>query len=765
MPKVNFNVHAYTARLIGRENVSKLEGAILELVKNSYDADASHCILYYENSTKTLFIADNGHGMVKETIQEHWMTIGNSSKVKNYKSAKGRIQTGAKGIGRFALDRISDKCQMLTVTNDSKLEWNVNWSDFDSGNRITEVYADLDDVDYSINDFFSDVKNENLKELISKEFENTGTIFRLMSLRDEWPLSLVKKIRNNLATLIPPEMENIFKIYFFNEDTNFEEAQVSKNDGMFSYDYKLQFNADNNGKVNIEIYRDEFNFAEKLETIIDEAGFSSKDKEYFLGSPIIHEKTLYELMPSKKTDFLDKIGAFSGVLYFSKLGATKLEKEKYYYKDFSNRRDYKETFGGIKMYRDNFRVRPYGEPSTSNYDWLLLSNRKAKSPAAIASSGQWRANSDQMLGSVYISRTNITLPDQANREGIVETPEFKNFREILLGIIKLFEEDRQYVMRLLSKYYEQTHVTEQYEKEIFNKAEEEEKNRKKKESYENSNANKKSNNTYSPQLIEVSKAQNVIKNKEEIIRDLEDENRLLRALATTGIVTNTYIHEIKDSTHKLSMKIVMAKEALEFDDDKNEAIEYINQASEIKNTFNSWFKVTIESVRRDKRSMKEIDLQHLLQGLVSSWNDVANNKGIYINLNIEGLKFKCFPYELETLFNNLITNSITSFDSVNVEKKEINIKVYSSDSGIIIDYFDTGAGLSAGFKNNPKEILKPHESDKFNELGEKIGTGMGMWIIDKTVSEYNGEIDLSKNIFSPSGFFIKITLNGKTKMI
>ncbi|WEG12603.1 sensor histidine kinase [Pullulanibacillus sp. KACC 23026] len=765
MPKVNFNVHAYTARLIGRENVSKLEGAVLELVKNTYDADASHCILYYENSTKNLYIADNGQGMTKDIIEEHWMTIGNSSKVINYRSEKGRIQTGAKGIGRFALDRISDECKMFTETKGSKIEWNVNWSDFESGSRITEIYAELDEVDYEINDFVKDIKNQQIRELFSREFKNTGTIFKLSALREEWSLDLVERIKNNLATLIPPEIENIFKVYFFTENTSIEEARVSLNDGLFSYDYKLQFEASSDGKVVIKIHRDEFDFNDNLEQIIREAGFSSKDKEYFSGTPIIQYKTLHELMPSKNLSFINNIGEFSGVLYFSKLSATRIDKEKYYYKDFSGRMDYKETFGGIKMYRDNFRIRPYGEPKTSNYDWLLLSNRKAKSPAAIASNGQWRVNSDQMLGSIYISRTNISMPDQANREGIVETPEFRNFREILLGIIKLFEEDRQYVMRLLNKYHEKTHYTAQYEHEIFTKANHDEKNQKKENNDDNQSKENKPGSQFIPQLIEATKAKTVIQDKENIIRDLEDENRLLRALATTGIVTNTYIHEIKDSTHKLSMKIVMAKEALELDDDKNEAIGYINEASEIKNSFNSWFKVTIESVRRDKRTMKEIDLQQLLQGLVSSWNDVASNKGIRVNLSIEEIKFKCFPYELEILFNNLITNSITSFESINVKNKEINIKVYQSSSSVMIEYSDTGAGLSAGYKNNPREILKPHETDKFNELGEKIGTGMGMWIIDKTVSEYNGEVDLSQNISSQTGFFIKIRLKGKVKTL
>ena len=60
MAKIPFNVDAYTARLIGRENVSKLEGAVVELVKNTYDADATYCILYYDEKTEREIAAEEG---------------------------------------------------------------------------------------------------------------------------------------------------------------------------------------------------------------------------------------------------------------------------------------------------------------------------------------------------------------------------------------------------------------------------------------------------------------------------------------------------------------------------------------------------------------------------------------------------------------------------------------------------------------------------------------------------------------------------------
>ena len=73
---------------------------------------------------------DNGEGMTENIIRKHWMTIGNSSMKAPYVSRRGRIKTGAKGIGRFALDRISDQCQVWTSTGDSPLAWDVSWNDF-----------------------------------------------------------------------------------------------------------------------------------------------------------------------------------------------------------------------------------------------------------------------------------------------------------------------------------------------------------------------------------------------------------------------------------------------------------------------------------------------------------------------------------------------------------------------------------------------------------------------------------------------------------
>ncbi|MFI5219400.1 MAG: ATP-binding protein [Bacteroidia bacterium] len=132
MSEISFKISARTAGLIGKENIASAEGAIIELVKNSYDADATDCIIFFDNKNrgnKSLFIIDNGHGMDDKIIHDYWMTIGTSNKLHDAFSTNKRIKTGAKGIGRFALDRLGEKVNMFTLPLGKKsgFEWKADW--------------------------------------------------------------------------------------------------------------------------------------------------------------------------------------------------------------------------------------------------------------------------------------------------------------------------------------------------------------------------------------------------------------------------------------------------------------------------------------------------------------------------------------------------------------------------------------------------------------------------------------------------------------
>lgn len=769
MSKVAFNVDAYTARLIGRENVSKLEGAIIELIKNTYDADASICVLYYDESSDILYIADNGIGMTEDTIAKHWMTIGRSSKKKSYVTDTGRIQTGAKGIGRFALDRIAEKCTMLTATeeNENKIKWTVDWSQFKGDINITEVTADIEEVNISFDNFFAQCNNSEVVTLIKQQWSKCGTVFKLSHLHENWNKQLVRSMRNSLSSLIPYELEEVYRIYCFDNTTNTHDAEVFSGVDTFSYDYKIEYEVGKeNDKQDVyyKIWRDEFDFGSKEEEILSEAGLFD-EKEFFHGQPIERSCMFSDVI----SDADNSIGYFKGVLYFSKLSISSQDRERFFQKDISGRIDVRDTFGGLKIYRDSFRVRPYGDPRSSSYDWLQLARRKNASPAGVGTEkGIWRVSADQMLGSIFISRLNISLPDQSNREGIVETKEFQLLKEFTLKMLELLEQDRQYVCRKLNNLFVRTHQTEMIEKVIREKADQKKSIEKsfnhEKASNNPLNGKKKENNDVENNedlQVDPVEAQKVIDAKDEQIEELQTEIKMLRALATTGIVTNTYIHEFKTLTHKLNMKIAMAKEAIDIYHDLDEAGEYIDQADNVREAFTSWFQVTIESVKNDKRRRKKIDIVKTITSLSDSWNQTLTNKSIHIQFNNsqnEEIILKCFPYEIETIVNNLITNSVASFERISSSHKEILINVSDSDEYIYIEYSDTGAGLIDKYKNNPEKILQAFETSKRDASGELIGTGMGMWIVNNTVLEYRGKIDLDKNIKTNQGFYATISL-------
>ena len=766
MAKIPFNVDAYTARLIGRENVSKLEGAVIELIKNTYDADAACCVLYYDERQSVLYLADNGCGMTASMIKQHWMTIGRSSKKTVFTSKGGRIQTGEKGIGRFALDRIADKCQMLTETTDqTKLLWTVDWTSFASGKNITEIGADLDESSLTFEEFFEGCTNSNVVELIKKEWKTSGTIFKLTDLRDTWNDELLCSIRENLSSLIPYELSSVYKIYCFNNNNTSEEAEVFSDLESFSYDYKIEFSVLENAKVNLKLWRNEYDFGRREDTILKKVGLLS-EKLYFHNVPIEKNCSYEDILTGVPESLQESIGKFSGTLYFSKRTQSKKDRERFFQKDIQGRLDVRDTFGGIKLYRDNFRVRPYGDPKTSAYDWLQLARRKTGSPAGVASKGVWRVSADQMLGSVFISRVNVSLPDQSNREGILETPEFLLLQEFLRSILGVLEKDRQYVCRKLAELYDSEHPVKSIQDEINRKAEQKKREREKKAADGAIDAGKtleqeQPDSKAADGLVDPEKAKLALDAKDEQIEELENENKMLRVLATTGIVTNTYIHEFKTLSHSLSMKIIMAKEAIEKDRNMEDACYYINKANEIRDDFNSWFQVTIEAVKADKRRRKKTNIVSVIMTAIESWNKTLRAKHMEVIWQGDSqseIYLRCFPYEIDTIISNLITNSTASFDKVRTEERKIFIDVKEENGYIRIDYSDTGVGLSPEYKKNPEKTLEVFETDKRDASGQRIGTGMGLWIVNNTVQEYEGRIDLSKNITAETGYYITLFL-------
>ncbi len=768
--EIEFDVDAYTARLIGRENVSKLEGAVLEIVKNAYDADASVCCLYYANSENCVYIMDNGCGMKEEVLRTHWMTIGNSSKKKSYVTKSGRLQTGAKGIGRFALDRMSDQCDMLTISEDGGLEWIVDWRDFDGNKRISEVKAKVFDTDAHLLDHVGIESWRNravASKIVECDFSGTGTAFRLNHLHDVWDERTMNRLRNHLENLLPPDVKQNFCVWFFDDTTDVEEALITSTN-VESYDYRIDFQVTSN-MLDIQITRNEFDFRGEEQEVYREAEFDEQEQAYLRGKKKEEAFSMEEI--GEKENF---IGDFQGVLFFYKISANKKDQERFYYKDITGRANLAKKFGGIKLYRDQFRVRPYGEYGDNDFDWLELSARRNRSPAGLGKEhGNWRVGSEQMLGTVSISRKNTNLEDAANRNGIQEGVGFSQLKRILLFVIEEFERDRQSVGRKLARFADKKdQLVSEREKmrqlaEARKEWEAEQASGKQLEKTEK--AGNQAAKSSLPPSANPEDVMNLVEGMEqkqaEELEELRNENKMLQTLATTGIITNMFMHEIRTSTNNIGLELNAAYEAIEYDNDVEYALQNILRAIRVKKNFASWFGITIESIKKDKRRRRKHNIQAMLKQYMSTWKDILDKSNTALVYGCDSdIELWCFEFDIENIISNLIANSLASFDREmdrRLEKREITLDISGLGKGLCMDYQDSGWGLIPKYKKRPELILEPFESGhRFDGEDEDHGTGMGMWIVNRTISEYNGTIDLSENRRSEMGFYAKIILGG-----
>ncbi len=751
--KISFKVSARTARLIGRENVANSEAAIIELVKNSYDADADYCYVAIDTDKNTLYIIDNGTGMTAKTINDHWMVIGTQNKLLDFTSGRGRIQSGAKGIGRFALDRLGEKCTLLSKPARNKgIKWDVDWNVFDANSTKT-----IDNVTAELNDEYSFSLNDEVDNILGEatpEFElDTGVIIKISILRDDWDKDSLKRLYTNLEALIPPKEES-FKLFVYDVNDLEEYGEVLP---AICEDYDIKLDAIVKGNsAKITVHRNEYNM-EQFPNEFYDGKVEPYDKKTFSKGLFVKNLSINQLLPglNNKKSSLSDVGDFSLTLYFMKRQTTQQDKEKYFYNDFDRRRrvEWLDTFGGIKIFRDNFRVRPYGEVNGSSWDWLQLGSRQASNPAQVSRYKQYRARPHNIVGSIHISRlTNIAFEDKSSREGLQDSDEFKLFRNIILSILKILEDDRSYISSELSRIYNKNHAIEKV------RAEAEEKARQ----ITRKLGDKKDDGFTLEEKLAVS-----VQAQKEEIKTLREEQRLLRVFASIGLTISSFGHELSsidrklvsrfDDIEKLFLPFAPMVEMKGVKDFLNPYVLLEENKKEDKK-IKQWLKYTLESIRKDKRKRKNVNLCSYFEAYEKSWAFTLNERHVNLSIkygNYERAIIRAFEIDLDTIFNNLLMNSLDAFYRIpephSDPERNINVVTVVRDRFIDIKYCDNGPGLSKDI-NNADDIFIPLFTTKKDRHGSDKGTGLGMWLVKNVADEYSAETKIIKS----SGFCVNI---------
>lgn len=800
MKKVPFTVSARTARLIGRENIASSKGAIVELVKNCYDADSPLAIIYFKRQidmvkeikivnneeveiekkidNSELFIIDSGEGMTERIIRKHWMTIGTNNKESDFFTKSGRVKAGAKGIGRFALDKLGDKCEMITKFNPNVHEdineeglktdfeayqWEVDWRDFEGeGKTIDQVEAilfgakELDLKEYIL----SEIQDENIRQIIKNEEFKHGTIFKISHLRDNWEDYYVNEVFRDLEVLIPPKEINPFKIFLLSKENTDKYGEII---GSIcdDYDYKVSAVANDNQKISITIYRNEY-IVDTIPPNFFKREFAQKfpyTKKDFDNGSWKEETTFNKLIEgyAKKDEdnTFSKIGNFQFDFYFMKKSYATEDLTKFFYRKFvsRDRKDWLDKFGGVKLFRDEFRVRPYGEVNNSAFDWLGLGSRQAKSPASIAKKdGGWKVPPDNVAGAINITRVgNLDFQDKSSREGLQENKTFLIFKKIILAIIEKFEEDRAKIASEMKLFYEEiddNSKSKKYADDLAKKILEEERKKKEQQSGENESLN--SEEKIDSDKVLLSKR---LEDKNEEIENLKDEQKLLRGMASSGIVVASFSHDLSKISQNLNSRIDKLRKVLDnyikeedlagLEDRKNPfyILERIKK-QDVK--LQNWLHFSLGVARKDKRKRKSLKFKSYFNLLKEDWETIFNNRGIKFNITgVENLSMRVYEIDIDSIFNNLLINTINAFiESQNDNERNIQVKVYDSDNELFIDYIDNGPGLSDDIVNHEK-IFEPMFTTNLNKhTGEEEGTGLGMWIVKSIIEDNDGEVKL-----------------------
>lgn len=757
--KIPFTASARTAMLIGSENFSNPEGAIIELVKNTYDADSPCCYILFdgaENQYSDIYIIDYGCGMDVDTIIDCWMQIGTDDKQNHIETATGRIKSGAKGIGRFALNRLGEQAVMYTYKEGGNAyAWKVDWKDFNApGKRINDIMADLEIV--SLTMIQEKLLNLSKHFKISLPLFTKGTILNIKHLADSWSEDSLNHLFTSLQDLIPPfDIPSFQQYLYIAGNTNYGKIESKSYD---DFDYKVSANYNKDGLF-VDVQRNELDINalqseyRGLFELDDMKRFPFRLKDFQQESFQLHLR-LSDLSGIRDSKLLEKyatkLGAFRFDFYFVKNSKSDINSEKYDakypYRQFSptHRRQWLRKNIGVKIYRDKFRVRPYGE---NGDDWLHLGDRYSQNPIGAGQRmGGYHIRQNQIVGVVEISRLeNLYLQDKSGREGLQENEVFSIFKDILLGIINIMETDRNTIMYNLSLLYDINHPKENAKKQA-DKAQ-------KTGEYTQANYNA------------LSQGYTVVKQE---LEDKEEEVKLLRNLASTGLIITSFSHELNN----LSIQTKNRYENLLYALNQVTSIEEVNKLGlqDYKNPYEiiktqknydeqvrSWLEFSINSISKDKRLRKTIHLKSYFEMFKKTWKTVM--KELNIDFDVTGfsdeMQITAFVIDFDTIFNNLISNSIYAIKAKKSTKgRDIHIVGNIEDDYLSIIVSDSGKGLDKQYQNNPSVIFNAFESSKCNKNGEKIGTGLGLYIVKATINEYKGSS--VKVLHQSAGFAIKI---------
>lgn len=654
-------------RRLGEELNPSPDQGLIELVKNAYDADAIRCQIELHETDQTgglVRIIDDGDGMDADQIENGWLVVGRSEKFARQKTRLGRIPSGSKGLGRLAALRMGRSAALITRPRpDPAIQYEllINWADFEKVDLVDEVKL-------------------TIKESRCLPLLGHGTEILLHGLKGRILRTDVKRLARALILLADPFGDDPVGFQPILVAPEFKDLEELVRKRYFEdADYHLIAEIDPQGRARA--------------SVVDWRG-----EELYSAD---HKELAADRRPR---DYHCPPATFD--LWVFLLTATAFSSRR---TTMTEVRLWLRELGGVHLYENGLRVRPYGDPG---HDWLEMNLRRARSP-------EERPSTNTVVGRVSVTDTEEVLIQKTDRSGFIEGEAFTELRSFAQDVM-----DWMAARRLEAA--EQRRAKE--------RAAAQKKSRRSK-----ANLEKAIESVHPSARRQLEKAFDAYdRSREREVRGLRREVQLYRTLSTAGITAATFAHESSGNPIKVITQSVMAierraKRALDGDYDRilRRPVESIIKSVDALAVLGT---ATLKLLEHEKRRLGRVDILTVIVDILETFEPFLDGR------DVEVRKQLCpgNPYlrgsraAVESIVTNLLNNSLVALERSRTSQREIHIRTTVDGDVLTLRVSDNGPGIEG---ISVKDIWLPGRTTRPN------GTGLGLTIVRDAVKDLGGEVD------------------------
>jgi signal transduction histidine kinase len=725
--ELRFTADAGLIDRLGRELVGRQETALIELVKNSYDADAREVTVTLERDA--LVIEDDGTGMTRKELIDGFLRLATTLKVAEPKSRiYSRQRAGRKGIGRFSTQRLGKILRLRTWVNNSEpgVELVVDWQKFENGRNLDDVTVRLSEIPAA----------------------KPGTTVRIEVLRDQWSDAQIRRCWRGLLALQQPfpvapverrpETDPGFRVIFLRDGGLFNDPGLVadfQSEILAHLHATIEFRVDGDGIAEWRISQNRFGPDRGWSRIHHQQRDSSDPPPYAALRDIAMKAHYFILSP----DLLPSLV-------------------------FTRVRDALRDEGGIRLYRNGFRVIPYGDPGN---DWLRLDQIYTQRSAILTPI----ANRNFFGVIEVFDPEGKQFEEHTSREGLIETDAFGELTglatSVLVTAVNRISEDRgrktsaggptqRKAADALDKLREVARAVGAAEDQAREESAKPGEVDARSPPSEEQPTSKSSAETSAEGTAELIKESIALLERQQA--ELADEAALLRLLATLGLTTSEFSHETGMTFEAVRMDFQSVFEtALHARSTDTEFAAQAERAQAMLSRLDALTAYLNElASARSVRELAPVSVSKAIESFEFGVKKVAEKAGINLEINTPAydplFTRPMHTAEIASILLNFFSNSLKALRRIDGTRR-IRAEAGRDDQHqVYIRFSDSGDGIPE--ENREKvfdlffttRIAAPSTSTSAEQFS---GTGLGLWIVHQIVSKAGGDVEV---IDPPEGY-------------